>query len=229
MDSGELGRVIDSRYKSWTKEWHDVPDNIVLPRVCPIRLGKTPSIEGPTDWYEYVPLDAVADEIRVINIMPSTDHSVPIIAHIAHCPIHCEVTFTALSYRWSVDGAQTQIIANGQKMLIKSGLEATLRAVRMQDKVVPLWVDAICINQSDTTERSRQIPRMGTIYDNAALVISYAGPATNDSDLALEMIKLIKELNILMMIWNDKDEMCAALYKLLCRSYFRRAWVLQEL
>lgn len=250
VDQGVIEKVTDSRYLSWSKEWYDVPDQVILPTVYPIRLGKQCSNESPTDDYEYLPLDIVADEIRVLVLTPSQDRSAPIICHVGHCPLHCDVTFMALSYTWGQDETPAMIVLNGQKKRIRKSLEECLRALREPDKALPIWVDAVSINQDDTVERNRQLPRMNKIYERAAAVTSYVGSATPDSELALD---LVKELKGPVMRFNDRGEwhfgdwnadgpdgenrisperlarMCAALYRFFMRPYFRRAWILQEL
>jgi hypothetical protein len=97
IDKGYFEKVFDSRYSTWRKEWNGGADNIVLPSVCPIRLGVRPSIEAPTMDFQYMPLDAITDEIRIMCILPAEDKDEPIIMHVAHCPIRCEVTYVALS------------------------------------------------------------------------------------------------------------------------------------
>lgn len=185
--------------------------------------------------------------------MPSEDLEKPVILHAAHCPIKCDVTYSALSYQWGTDAAESEIEMNGQKKNIRASLEKTLRAIRLPDKMMPIWIDAVSINQADVKERSRQIPRMGTIYDNASSVIAYVGAQSEDSDQAIELIKALQEPMVRI---NDRGEwhfgpwslengsaqygenripperlavMAAALYKFLTRAYFRRAWVLQEM
>jgi hypothetical protein len=66
MERGLIERVIDSRFLKWTKGWEGEQGrrSMQLPSVFPINLGQRPSNEAPTDRYEYVPLDRVADEIR---------------------------------------------------------------------------------------------------------------------------------------------------------------------
>ncbi|OQO05412.1 hypothetical protein B0A48_09180 [Cryoendolithus antarcticus] len=78
--------------------------------------------------------------------------------------------------------------------------ENALRRFRLQDKPRTLWVDAICINQKDKVERSRQVQIMGHIYHYADRVIVYSGQAENPK-------------------WTN----------LLSPSYFQRLWPVQEL
>jgi len=42
---------------------------------------------------------------------------------------------------------------------------------------IPLWIDALCINQEDYLERNNQVLLMGEIYRCAAGVISWLGAA----------------------------------------------------
>jgi hypothetical protein len=93
----ENGYFERTGHGAWNKEWYRSKQELVLPRVCPIRLGTKADIENPTMDYRYMPLDMFANEIRIICIMPATDPTATIVAHAAHCPIKCEVTYVALS------------------------------------------------------------------------------------------------------------------------------------
>jgi hypothetical protein len=99
IENGYFERVFDSRYVGKEKVWsgRDTDEPVILPRVCPVRLGTKPNIEAPTMDYQYMPLDMIADEIRVMCIMPAEDTSAPIVMHAAHCPIRCEAHYIALS------------------------------------------------------------------------------------------------------------------------------------
>lgn len=120
---------------------------------------------------------------------------------------------------------------------IRKNLAEAIRLLRMKQTIVPLWIDAISINQKDTAERSRQVRRMGEIYDNATSVYSWAGPKTDDTDEAIDlMLELEKHAVVRFDDLGNFDvgiepcrlpRMCAALYKLITRRYFRRTWILQ--
>jgi hypothetical protein len=97
VENGYFEKFIISKYRSWRKEWYGSPKETVLPRICPVRLGTRPDNESPTMQYRYVPLDMIADEIRIICLMPAEEETAPIVMHVAHCPIKSEVTYIALS------------------------------------------------------------------------------------------------------------------------------------
>ena len=243
-EQGTIERVFDSRYTEWTKRWNEIPPTMSMPSIYPIRLGHAPPSwdHTPTHDFAYVPLDMVADEIRVL-VIPGGSPSDLISTHIAHCPIRCEVTFFALSYTWGESQPLSEVVINGQRKLVRKNLELALQALGSPDSIAVLWIDAVCINQEDILERNRQLVRMSEIYNCAAGVFCYVGESTEDSGLALDSIKYFQEP---MMRFDehgdwvvgtylktrlgpaDVHQICAALYRFLLRAYFRRIWVLQE-
>jgi hypothetical protein len=51
-----------------------------------------------------------------------------------------------------------------------------------------LWIDAICINQDDLSERSREVGNMDSIYCNANQVLVWLGSSSQNSALALQTL-----------------------------------------
>ncbi len=60
--------------------------------------------------------------------------------------------------------------------------------VRRPDTGTWLWIDAFCINQSDTDERCRQVRVMRDIYENSDSTIVWLVDATDDSGVALDFV-----------------------------------------
>ncbi|KAK0702355.1 heterokaryon incompatibility protein-domain-containing protein [Lasiosphaeris hirsuta] len=85
-------------------------------------------------------------------------------------------TFAALSYVWGTQTiAQTSIRIGGQLVSIGRSLDTALRYYRRASWQMPLWVDALCINQNDIAERSAQVSFMDSIYSSAAAVFAFLG------------------------------------------------------
>lgn len=61
---------------------------------------------------------------------------------------------------------------------IKPNLAAALRALRLPHLHRRLWVDAVCIDQNNVDERSRQVEYMRLVYKHAARVIVWLGLKT---------------------------------------------------
>lgn len=71
----------------------------------------------------------------------------------------------------------------------RDNLQAAVRHLRFPDCVRKLWIDALCINQSDVAERSKQVSQMSQIYSPADMVIIWLGEAAHNSDKAFQCMR----------------------------------------
>ena len=55
-----------------------------------------------------------------------------------------------------------------------------------------LWIDYLCIDQSDVEERSLQVRIMGDVFSRAARVIIWLGEETQDVGDAFHVIKKLR-------------------------------------
>ncbi|KAL7919645.1 heterokaryon incompatibility domain-containing protein [Trichoderma austrokoningii] len=93
----------------------------------------------------------------------------------AHCP-----PYRALSYvwgRWRRD--PPKILVNGYATVVTNNLEMALRHLREEKEDITLWVDALCIDQNNTAERSSQVSQMRDIYSTASEVIIFLGDGSH--------------------------------------------------
>lgn len=174
-----------------------------------------------------------APQIRLLKIEPREDHDDlitidTIIVDIQHAP-----EFDALSYVWGDQSVKVSIRLNGTPFDIGGNLHAALRILRGKRNKEFLWVDAICINQSDDLEKNDQIPLMAGIYSKAQTVICWLGEASVDSSLAISCLQklTVHDPNYNMQIYFRHFEPPAvrkAIYNLLCRPYWTRVWIIQE-
>lgn len=84
--------------------------------------------------------------------------------------------YEALSYVWGSSDPAQIIEVNGISLPVNPNLFAALRALRKPDAGRSIWIDAICINQADKRERSREVRKMGKIYGLAETVVVFLGP-----------------------------------------------------
>ncbi|EHK16976.1 uncharacterized protein TRIVIDRAFT_161679, partial [Trichoderma virens Gv29-8] len=89
--------------------------------------------------------------------------------------------YKALSYVWGRWGRRNipEILVNGNKVKVTTNLEAALKHLREQEKEITLWIDALCIDQSNIPERSSQVAQMREIYSIASEVIIFLGSEQN--------------------------------------------------
>lgn len=116
-----------------------------------------------------------------------------------------EPNFEALSYTWDTEqnpevaqvtyeqpfqGSGTLTTVRST-VTIRENLANALRALRYSDKGRTLWVDALCINQSDLPERSSQVRLMALLYKLAQRVVVWLGQSTFDTALAVESLQYL--------------------------------------
>jgi hypothetical protein len=56
-----------------------------------------------------------------------------------------------------------------------------------------IWIDGVCINQSDDSEKSTQVLLMGKIYQRCRRLIIWLGATTATSDLAIESLEQFRQ------------------------------------
>ncbi|OCK86532.1 HET-domain-containing protein, partial [Cenococcum geophilum 1.58] len=122
----------------------------------------------------------------------------------------------ALSYVWGFSSKAVPINLDGFKIPVTQNLEYALRYPRRQTQPRRIWVDAVCINQADLDERSKQVSRMKNIYQQAFNVVIWLGEEN--------------EPRVGEVFYTGRNcEAFMVLSKLLYRKWFTRVWVLQEL
>ncbi|KAF9780403.1 hypothetical protein IL306_000177, partial [Fusarium sp. DS 682] len=98
----------------------------------------------------------------------------------ARCP-----PYEAMSYTWGDDKATESILVNGGRFDLRPNLFSVLECLRKIDAARTIWIDAICINQQDESERNHQVWQMNNIYSHAVVVNVWLGSATASSDAGI--------------------------------------------
>ncbi|KAK0625099.1 heterokaryon incompatibility protein-domain-containing protein [Bombardia bombarda] len=83
--------------------------------------------------------------------------------------------YTALSYVWGSSRVSEEIVLDEVSWKVTVNLASALRYIREKDRDIILWIDALCINQSDPTERGNQVRLMRQIYSLCQKVIVFLG------------------------------------------------------
>ncbi|RSM01870.1 hypothetical protein CDV31_011154 [Fusarium ambrosium] len=179
----------------------------------------------------YTPLDQALDQIRILNLLPGTFDD----------PIRCQLSietpdaeFDALSYVWGDAHDTRPIEVQGQLLKATKNLESALRHIRSQHQPHRLWVDAVCINQEDDSERGHQVKMMAAIYQGAKRVIVWLGPNTGNDSIIQMILKFganpdlhwdpIKHPNV----ENQEKNSALSLGNWLRNEWYTRIWTLQE-
>jgi hypothetical protein len=99
--------------------------------------------------------------------------------------------YTALSYVWGDQADTVTIQINGKKLSVTRNLFKFLHCHResflTERRTEGLfWIDAICIDQSNIHERSKQVQFMAEVYKNAKNVLVWLGAPTKPAAHALK-------------------------------------------
>ncbi|KAK3328088.1 heterokaryon incompatibility protein-domain-containing protein [Cercophora scortea] len=229
--------------------------------------------------YPYRPLAGSA--IRLIRILEakSPQDAAVIRCKLIHMPLAVSPppAYIAISYVWGNPNNNPKTIQlDGHDVSVSENLWHALHQVRTWEAIEAsrgygpwryqdfifftrrpwlFWADALCINQADVGEKSREIPRMTTIFSSAYEVFGWLDhqlpPGINHSMLNMTLDKardmreagIFKgqekwhegfrgtEANLRAMLGVDPLEMAVlteTLFRIAHLPWFRRLWIIQE-
>ena len=152
--------------------------------------------------FRHYPLDQTQASIRLVHLLPDLSSEGLIQCTISHASM--SKTYVCLSYVWEIPIRKTSepptnqntrvVLMNGQPFRVMRNLFEFLQMARHNatrtnwdlkqfNLSIPFWIDAICIDQLNNSERSHQVQQMGNIYSHAQSVQVWLGVAPSfDSD-----------------------------------------------
>ncbi|TLD19610.1 hypothetical protein PspLS_09620 [Pyricularia sp. CBS 133598] len=194
-----------------------------------------------TTTLPYKPLCEETGEIRLIVINPGNSPD-PVICSFDTVLLTDTPTpvYDALSYAWGESEISREpIILHEQPLHVRLNLHAALQAIRSSTSATVLWIDAICINQSDLGERARQVRIMRDIFAKARKVLAWVGPLQDERDFhAMNLMTRIilepeasagEDTQGVIGLDNLHQNPLSSLYRFLSRPYWGRMWIVQEL
>ncbi|ROW11972.1 hypothetical protein VPNG_05186 [Cytospora leucostoma] len=161
-------------------------------------------------------------------------------------------TYDVLSYVWGANASPGIVHVGKEKRTIPitSNLDEAMRHLRHPDRPRHMWIDALCIDQANPKEQSRQVAYMSHIYWTAPRVVVWLGPSADDSDLALETLQdigsrirvdwLMERITGVTELDDERfggddsahlplsERQYRAVFALMQRSWFERIWIRQE-
>ncbi|KAM0809267.1 putative Heterokaryon incompatibility domain-containing protein [Seiridium cardinale] len=203
--------------------------------------------------FVYEPLDTATRQIRLLDLLPGSG---TIQCRLRHTSLAAHEQYEGLSYCWGVPGEKVKIIVNGFDFLVTPNLRTALQYLRNQgtQHTRALWVDALCINQSDIAERNTQVPLMRDIYMSCQCAIVWLGKNDMFTRSAFEAVEFMAskadsgekfdyynwrkvkrgEQQPEGIWWRIRGvaeilQSAAAFNSLFGRPWFTRVWVVQEL
>ncbi|KAI2619762.1 HET-domain-containing protein [Hypomontagnella submonticulosa] len=139
------------------------------------------------------------------------------------------IQYSALSYTWgratSIDDIR-EIVIDGQLFFVRRNLSDFLNTATGKGKSGLFFVDAICINQLDYTERVSQVREMARVYRNAAEVIAWLGHPDTQQDL--DNVRSLGQERDCSDCTHWTKQQWAGFRYLSYHPYWTRVWIVQE-
>lgn len=215
--------------------------------------------------FKHDPLQDKSTDIRLIRLLPASNVCYP---NTQQPIIQCEIfhvsqndpqlpAYKALSYVWgSKQDAQPCIFVNNKSFPTQRNLFNALAQFQLElcnEESLTIWIDALCIEQSHSDEKSAQVTKMRDIYSAADEVILWLGQSTRKTASAVALMCSInhpKSDNVLdfrhgevavlperhysygrSMLQNaflGESEEFEGFMELVNKPYWHRMWVVQE-
>lgn len=194
--------------------------------------------------YTYRPLDFQDRGFRVATLQPAADFSALICCDLAEVTLNSHPDYEAISYVWGNPSNQVPIYLEDAESRVTANLALALRYLRLKDEPRTLWVDAICIDQSNIEEPSQQVQLMKDIYSSCIRDLIWLGEAGGRTEEGLNMLVHMKSLNIQRrggkqfnkmvtlrdLAANRNDDFYLDIWSIVAQpGLWGRVWVMQEI
>lgn len=188
--------------------------------------------------FTYTPL-AETTNIRVLELRSADQDGVHTGLREVSFKDAIRLGYAALSYTWGPPDFSEKILVDGAQLSVTPNLLEALRSITSL-KSRYLWVDAICINQTDLVEKSTQILLMTEIYRSTSLVHVWLREGSEDIRNLFDWVpKITAELRPILQeksfsartraleIFQEHNK-STIITELFESSWFERLWTFQE-
>ncbi|QIW98329.1 hypothetical protein AMS68_003847 [Peltaster fructicola] len=180
----------------------------------------------------HVPLQS-SRSFRLVRLLPSADFDSEIEVELFEASLDDHPPYEALSYTWGARHGTQPIVCNGFRFLVTPNCESAMRHLR-KDRL--LWIDSICIDQSNDglVERDVQVPLMGEIYSKAVSTLCWLGPGLEYTSAVMRLIDQIGEcpsqrgVSKLLRLEESLNLQGSCLDHIYCAPWHTRIWTVQE-
>ncbi|KAJ0161936.1 Heterokaryon incompatibility protein 6, OR allele [Colletotrichum tanaceti] len=210
---------------------------------------------GPKEAGLYSPLNS--NQVRLLRLNPDPDSDE--VGSLEIVELRDAPPYYALSHSWTRQHSYRHVLIDGRAVTLGADLAACVHRLsqlarsgsELDPRLRHVWIDSICIDQSNLAERASQVSLMGRLYRSAVRTLIWLGPDSSDCHGAWELLDSIyhvfRQQNRTAAEPNDiparmyrpsaheasglppwQDFRWSHLKNLLARRWFSRIWVVQE-
>jgi hypothetical protein len=112
---------------------------------------------------------------RLLKVFPSEPDS-DTVASLEEVDLDTHPVFECLSYTWGTSTNTSRVTIDNKPVAIRKNLYGFLRKLSSSTQTTrTVWVDAMCISQTDLDEKAHQVAMIGRIFSQAARVLVWLG------------------------------------------------------
>ncbi|KAI1111932.1 heterokaryon incompatibility protein-domain-containing protein [Nemania sp. NC0429] len=144
----------------------------------------------PSPTLIYKPLDRARNSFRLLTIYARlVEEEETLQAHLTHATLgDPAMSYETTSYCWGDPTMRDSITVDGYTVDVPASAVAALKCVREEREPRTVWIDSICIDQTDLDERAYQVGMMADIYRSARGNLVYLGESDERTGDAFEMV-----------------------------------------
>ncbi|WQF82080.1 Putative heterokaryon incompatibility [Colletotrichum destructivum] len=211
--------------------------------------------QGPKEAGLYTPLKT--NQVRLLRLNPDPDSDE--VGSLEIVELRDAPPYYALSHSWTSQHSYRDVLIDNRVVTLGADLAACVHRLsqlaRTNSELDPpvrhIWIDSICIDQSNLAERASQVSLMGQLYRTAIRTLIWLGPDSSDCYGAWELLDSIYHVfrqqnhgasepsDIPARMYRPsaheasglppwEDFRWSHLKNLMARRWFSRIWVVQE-
>jgi hypothetical protein len=167
----------------------DLGDGPTLSSADPDIKGK--GIMRERSDYQYQALKNDKSSIRLLELAPAHSPADDLHIRLVEHDVMKELyKYEPISYVWGPPVFSESLFIDEDYVLkITKSLAEALRHFRLPDQPRLLWADAVCINQNDSDEKSKQVLKMDVIYRQGSKTLAWLGRGFEDNHLSFDSVR----------------------------------------
>ena len=210
--------VFDLQLRRQNKYWVDqVPGNV----------------RSRPSSYQYRYRRLGPEEFRLVKLRPGPEKD-QLIGSLITVKLGNAPKYVALSYVWGPPREEGQdpsfILLDDISIELMPNLHSAMRALRRVDEDTHIWIDALCINEYDSTEKKLHMPLMVEVYLLSNSVAIWLGETTSYSKVAFSFARWITKHPDLMVHIAEQQlkVLITAFFDMIRNPWFQRKWVVAD-
>ncbi|KAH6692871.1 heterokaryon incompatibility protein-domain-containing protein [Leptodontidium sp. MPI-SDFR-AT-0119] len=153
-------------------------------------------------------------------------------ADLHHVKLADKPVYEAISYTWGTSNEEREVSINGRPFVTSTSTYDALYGRSSMFRLRVLWIDYICIDQTNNLEKGSQVNMMTEIYESATRVVVWLGK-TLSARLAIGLLNEMATLPSTVDSYRRYEHLTSSVQWIAMVDFFNllwftRVWIVQE-